>query len=183
MAGFVGRMIGAARLDAATYEEVESDPEATGQAALVVVLASAAGGIAALDESGMRGLVLGTLVNLVGWVAWAGITYLVGTKILPGPRTQSDVGQLLRTIGFSSAPGVLNVAGVIPGVGAFVAVVASLWMLTAMVVGVRQALDYDTTGRAVAVCLMGFLGYAAAVLIGSLLLFGALELVGEIKAR
>jgi hypothetical protein len=183
MAGLVDRMIGAARLNAATYEEVEADPRATGQAALVVVLVSIAGGIAALDEAGMRGLVFGSIINLVGWIAWAGITYLVGTKVLPGPRTQSDVGQLLRTIGFSSAPGVLNVLGAIPGVGPLVALAASLWMLAAMVVGVRQALDYDSTGRAIAVCAVGFIGYAAAVFVLSLLVFGALEIAGGARAR
>jgi hypothetical protein len=183
MAGLVDRMIGAAKLEAATYEEVEADREATGQAALVVALASVAGGIAAMDEAGMRGLVLGTLVNLVGWVVWAGITYLVGTKVLPGPRTQSDVGQLLRTIGFSSAPGVLYVAGAIPRVGVVVALAVSLWMLAAMVVAVRQGLDYDSTGRAVAVCVIGFLGYAVAIFVLTFLFFGALELVGAVRGR
>jgi hypothetical protein len=183
MAGFVDRMIGAARLKAATYEEVEADPRATGQAALVVVLASIAGGIAALDEAGIRGLVFGTIINLAGWVAWAGITYVVGTKVLSGPRTASDVGQLLRTIGFSSAPGVLHAAGAIPGVGPLVSIAASLWMLAAMVVAVRQALDYDSTGRAVAVCAVGFIGYAAAVFVLSFVIFGALEIAGGLGAR
>jgi hypothetical protein len=183
MTGLVDRMIGAAKLQAATYEEVEGDPQATGQAALVVALASVAAGVSALDEAGMRGLVLGTIVNLIGWVVWAGVTCLVGTRVLPGPRTRADLGQLLRTIGFSSAPGVLNVAGVIPGVGPVVALVVSLWMLAAMVVAVRQALDYDSTWRAVAVCVIGFLGYAVAVFVLTFLFFGALELVGASRAR
>lgn len=177
MAGLVERMIGAAKLDAATYEEVEADRQATGQAALVVALASVAGGLGTIGQGGMRSVLLATLVNLLGWVMWAAVTYVVGTRLLPGPRTQADLGELLRTIGFSSSPGVLNVAGVIPGVGRVVAVVVSLWMLAAMVVAVRQALDFDGTGRAVAVCVVGFIVYLAA----AVLLLGALELTGAVR--
>jgi hypothetical protein len=35
--------------------------------------------------------------------------------------------------------------------------VSGLWSLAAMVVAVRQALDYDSTGRAIAVCVVGWL--------------------------
>jgi hypothetical protein len=97
-----------------------------------------------------------TLVSLVGWAVWAFVTYFVGTRMLPGPRTQADVGQLLRTIGFSATPGLIRVLGIVPGLNWLVSFVASLWMLVAMVVAVRQALDYETTGRAVAVCAIGF---------------------------
>jgi hypothetical protein len=149
-------MLGAAKLDAATYEEVENDATATPQAMLVVVLANLAAGIGALRELGIGGLLVGTLISLIGWFVWAFVTYFVGTRLLRGPRTQADVGQLLRTIGFSATPGLIRVLGVVPGLNWLVALVAALWMLVAMVVAVRQALDYETTGRAVAVCAIGF---------------------------
>ncbi|HWC05232.1 MAG TPA: YIP1 family protein [Methylomirabilota bacterium] len=156
MASLTERMLGAAKLDAATYEEVERDAAATPQALLVVVLANLAAGFGALRELGIGGLVGTTLVSLVGWAVWAFVTYFVGTRMLPGPRTQADVGQLLRTIGFSATPGLIRVLGIVPGLNWLVSFVASLWMLVAMVVAVRQALDYETTGRAVAVCAIGF---------------------------
>jgi hypothetical protein len=101
---------------------------------------------------------------------WAFITYFVGTKLLPGAKTQADVGQLLRTIGFSATPGLIRVLTVIPVLGTFVSFVASVWMLVAMVVAVRQALDYESTGRAVGVCLIGFaLNFAVLFVLGKLL--------------
>ena len=100
---------------------------------------------------------------------WAGIVYVVGTKLLPAPDTKADLGQLLRTTGFAAAPGVLGVAGVVPGIGILVVAIASLWQLVTMVVAVRQALDYPTTGRAIAVCGVGFVVY---VLIGVVLVAG-----------
>jgi hypothetical protein len=170
MATFIERVLGAARLESTTYEEVERDPAATNQAALVVALSGVAGGIAALDEAGVSGLVFGTFGSLLGWCVWAALTYLIGTRFLPGPRTQADLGQLLRTIGFASAPGLLNVLGLAPGVGPLVSLVVALWMLAAMVVAVRAALDYESNGRAIAVCVLGFIAYLLAlILIGGLL--------------
>ena len=157
MASLTERMLGAAKLNAATYEEVEADTTATPQAMLVVVLASVAGGVSAIRVMGVGGLLMVSLASLLGWYVWAFITYFVGTRFLPGAKTQADVGQLLRTIGFSASPGLIRVLGIIPGLGVLIDVIASLWMLVAMVVAVRQALDYESTGRAVAVCLIGLL--------------------------
>jgi len=170
MAGLTKRMLGAAKLDVATYEEVENDPTATPQAMLVVVLASVAGGLGAMRAMGMVGLFLSALASLLGWLVWAFVTFLLGTRVLPGVRTQADVGQLLRTIGFSATPGLIRALGLIHGVDDVVAIVASLWMLAAMVVAVRQALDYESTGRAVVVCAMGFaVNFAVLFLLGRLL--------------
>jgi hypothetical protein len=156
MASLTERMLGAAKLDVATYEEVEADTTATPQAMLVVVLANLAAGVGVWREVGIGGLLVTTLISLVGWYAWAFVTYFVGTRFLPGAQTQADVGQLLRPIGFSATPGLIRVLGIVPGLNWFVSLVAALWMLVAMVVAVRQALDYDSTGRAVAVCLIGW---------------------------
>ncbi|HEX9638231.1 MAG TPA: YIP1 family protein, partial [Acidobacteriota bacterium] len=159
MASLTERMIGAAKLDVATYEEVENDTTAMGQAMLVVVLSSVAAGIGTIGMLGIRGLVIGTIVAIVGWFLWAGLTFLIGTKLLPEPQTQADFGQLLRSIGFSASPGVLRILGIIPILGWLISLAASIWMLVAMVIAVRQALDYKSTGRAVGVCLIGFVVY------------------------
>jgi hypothetical protein len=165
-----GRMLGAATLRAATYEEVEADTTATPQAMLVVVLAAVAGGASAIRATGIWGLMLATLASLLGWYVWAFITFVVGTRLLPGAKTEADLGQLLRTIGFSAAPGLIRVLGIVPALDTPVSLVASLWMLAAMVVAVRQALDYEGTGRAVAVCIIGFaLNFVILVILGRLM--------------
>ncbi len=155
MKSFSERMIGASKLDVHTYEEVEADTGATTQALAVVLLSSIALGIGSIHTGG--GLFGGALAALVGWVVWAFLVYLIGTKLLPEPQTHSDMGELLRTTGFSASPGLLRVLGFVPGLGNLIIFAASVWMLIAMVVAVRQALDYSSTGRAVAVCLIGWL--------------------------
>lgn len=160
MTSFVDRMIGAAQLDLEIYEEVESDRTATGQAMGVVILSSIAQGIGNISY-GPRVLISGTLFALIGWVVWAFLTYVIGTRILPEPQTRSDVGELLRTMGFATSPGLLRVLGIIPFLGKFVLFLILIWMLIAMVVAVRQALDYKGIGRAVVVCIIGFVIYLA----------------------
>jgi hypothetical protein len=171
MASFTDRMVRASKLDVSLYEEVEADQTAMGQAMGVVVLSSIAAGIG--SEGGLGGIVMGMIAALAGWFIWAYITYFVGTRLLPEPETKADHTELLRTIGFSSAPGVIRVLGFIPFLGGLINLAASIWMLIAMVIAVRQALDYKTTGRAVGVCLIGWIIYLiifsiVAVLVGGL---------------
>ena len=156
MATIQDRMIRAAKLDVELYEEVEADRDATGQAMAVVALSAVAAGIG-LGGGGLLGIVGGTLVALIGWFVWAFLTWVIGTRLLPEPDTKADYGELLRTLGFASAPGLIRVLAIIPGLGAFVFLVAGVWMLVAMVIAVRQALDYTSTPRAVGVCLIGWL--------------------------
>ena len=157
MASIIDRMVRAAKLDVNLYEEVEADKGAMGQAMAVVVLSSVAAGIGTLGTAGIKGLVLGTIVALVGWFIWAFLTYYIGTRLLPEPQTKADYGELLRTIGFSSSPGVLRVLGIIPMLGNILNFICGIWMLVAMVIAVRQALDYKSTWRAVGVCLIGWI--------------------------
>jgi hypothetical protein len=147
-------MVGAAKLDVRVYEEVEADRSATPQALAVVVLSAVAGGIGM--GAGIRGLVVGTIAGLVGWAAWAWLIYFIGTRWLPEPDTKADIGELLRTIGFATSPGILRVAGIVPILGPIVIVVSAVWTLVAVVVAVRQALDYRSTGRAIGVCVIGW---------------------------
>ncbi len=157
MDSLVNRALRAAKLDASLYEEVESDQAALGQAMTVVVVSSVCAGIGSAAQGGIVGLLLGAVAALIAWYIWAYLTYFIGTRLLPEAQTSANVGELLRTTGFSSSPGVLRILGVIPGLMTIAFVVSSIWMLVAMIVAVRQALDYTSTGRAVGVCLIGWL--------------------------
>lgn len=158
MQNFINRMIRAAKLDAQLYEEVEADKTALGQAFGVVALSSIAAGIGTIGQFGGYGHVIGGMfIAVVTWFIWAAMTYWIGAHLLPEPQTRADLGELLRTIGFSSAPGIIRVLGILPGLTTIVFLVASVWMLIAMVVAVRQALDYESTWRAIAVCAIGWL--------------------------
>ena len=164
MSTYAQRLIGAAKLDPRIYEEVEADSNAMGQALGTVVLASVASGIASSASLGIRGRIFIAMAALVGWFIWAGLTFVVGTKIMPEPQTQSDMGELLRTIGFAASPGLLHILGGIGIIGPLIGLVASFWMLAAMIVAVRQALDFTSTLRAIGVCVIGFVVYMIVVI-------------------
>ena len=165
MTSMVDRMIRAAKLDAQLYEEVEADKGTLGQAMGVVVLASIAAGVGSGALGGFSGFFIGTVGALISWFIWAALTYFIGTKILPEPTTRADIGELLRTTGFSSSPGLIRVLGLIPGVTGIVFFISGIWMLTAMIIAVRQALDYQSTLRAVGVCIIGWIVQVVALLL------------------
>ena len=171
MASLMERMVRAAKLDVNLYEEVEADKGALGQAMGVVVLSSIAAGVGSITRVGLIGILIGTVGALIGWYVWAYLTYFIGTKFLPEPQTKADHGELLRTIGFSSSPGLIRVLGIIPGFGGIVFLVASVWMLIAMIIAVRQALDYKSTFRAVGVCLIGWV-IQIAIIVLLIVMFG-----------
>jgi len=150
------QMVRASRFDVQTYEQVEADRASTAGAVVVVLVAS----IAAALGSGARdpvSIVSATIALLVTWVFWVALTYFIGTHLLPEPQTRSDLGEVLRTTGFSASPGVLRILGALPGVGLFIFIGVTIWMLLTFVVAVRQALDYASSGRALAVCVLGWL--------------------------
>jgi hypothetical protein len=168
------RMIRAARLDPQLYEEVEADTTAMPQAMLVVVLSSVTVGIAGIGRGGgIEFIILNTIVALAGWYIWAFLTYWIGTRLLPEPQTEATHSDLLRTIGFAAAPGVIRIIGIIPPLSSVVFLVANIWMLAAMVVAIRQALDYSGTLRALGVCVIGWIVQAAVVLVVALLFGGS----------
>src|SRR5262245_34907841 len=155
---FLRRLMGAAMLDVGTFEEIEADTGATGQALVVVVMSSVAAGVGALGlgSQNIAAFALASVVALLAWAAWALVIFEVGVRLMPQSTTKSSVLELMRTIGFASAPGILRAVGAVPGTTLAIYGVTAVWMLAAMVVGVRQALDYDSTLRAIAVCLIGW---------------------------
>lgn len=156
---FWNRIIRAIKLDPQLYEEVEADPHSLPQAIGLVILSSIASGIATISQGFNASILGGTLGALIGWFVWSYIIYFVGSKLLPESQTEADYGQLLRTIGFASAPGLIAIVGIIPFLYTIALFVAGIWMLIATIIAVRQALDYTSTGRAIIVSVIGWIIY------------------------
>jgi len=148
----VQRMLGAAALNIDTYEEVEADENATMQAGTVVAMVAVASAIGAIGTGGTS-IIFAPVAAIFGWLAWAGVTYLIGDKLLGGTATW---GELLRTLGFAQAPGILYVLGIIPILGAFVGFGVWIWMMVAGVIAIRQALDFST-GKAILTAVLGII--------------------------
>jgi hypothetical protein len=156
---FIKRVVRALRLDPSLYEEVEADKGSMWQAMLVVVLVSVAAGIGSIGILGIEGIIVGTVLDLIGWFLWALLTYVIGAKLLPEPGTKSDLGELLRVIGFARSPGIFLILMLITVLTKLIVLVITIWMFAAMVIGVRQALDYKSTWRAAGVCIIGAVIY------------------------
>ena len=156
---YLEKLYRAVILDSELYEEVEADKSLTRQALMTVALVAIIEGIFSLGAQD-QGLFLGLSQAIFGsvtrWVIWAFFIAFVGTRILPEPETESNTGELLRTLGFAYAPGVFYVFASLPVIGSIVQLLVPLWQLAAMVIAVRQALDFSSTTRAIGVCVVAF---------------------------
>lgn len=159
MSSFESRLARALKLEPALYTEVEEDKTSVRQAALVVAVSSLSAGVAMSEEgiSTLWVLAANVAASFIGWVIWAWVIYIVGTKFFPEPQTKTRFSELLRVLGFAAAPGIIRFAGIFPGLAFPVFLIASLWSIAATVIAIRAALDYRQTGRALAVCLSGWL--------------------------
>lgn len=153
---FARRIRGVLALDVSTFEEIEANAAINGQACAVVVLASIAASAGSTGLFGQIEFVRGVLYALFLWVVWAAVIYAIGSRLLPEAQTRTDMGELLRVLGFSSAPNLFTIFGAVPVLGWIVWAVASVWVLATTVIAVRQALDYVSTLRAVAVVLLAW---------------------------
>jgi hypothetical protein len=166
MASFGDRIVGAMKLNAATFQEIEHDPTAMGQAVGVIVLAAVASGIGTIWFTGVTGLVMGVLRALVAYLIWAGLVWLIGTRIMPDPATKADFPETFRVVAFAAAPGllsVLTIIGIVPILGWLIAALIGflilIWTIAAMVIAVREVLDYSNTGKAAIVVIIGAIAY------------------------
>jgi len=159
MASLGVRMTGAMKADVATFQDIERDPTAMGQAITVIVIAGVAALIGNMFRAGFGYGVGMLLVSLIGYAVWAVVVTVVGTKLMPEPATKADFAETFRTIGFAASPGVFNVLAIIPFLGPLIAFLISIWSLVIMVVAVRTVLDYSNTGRAIIVVLIGWVIY------------------------
>lgn len=172
MTTLVYRALGAAVLDPSTYEDVEGDRAATWQALVVVILSSVAAGVGAAGHDGPDPIVIlaFSALALVTWLAWAAIIQQIGGRLFPEQQTRVDFGELVRTIGFAAAPGGLQVMGLLTSARTYVFAVAWIWMLAAMVVAVRQALDYRSLWHAAGICIIALVVVTSTALAISLAL-------------
>ena len=168
--GFVGRMIGAARFERETYRQIAADDTAMVQAAGVVVLGALAGGASAALSVSLAGgeaggfatwLIISTLLVLLGWVTWSGVTWFVGTRVM---HSQATFGEVARSLGFAQSPSLLRIFGFVPILGGLVQVAASFWGLATGFYAIRETFRLETRDTIVTV-IVGFIAYTIIVVV------------------
>jgi hypothetical protein len=170
------RMIGAALLDVSVYEEVEADRTATGQAAAVVAIVAICGAVGNLGQHSAKGPIVAIIGAFLGWLLMSGLTYVVGTKLFKGT---ADWGEMLRTLGFAQAPGVIAILGIVPILGRLVVFAVAIWQLVTAVIAIRQALDFDT-GKAILTALISWVIVWACIAVMMMFVLGTALAVGAV---
>ena len=163
MASLTERMVGAMKADVKTFQEIEADPNAMGQAITVIVIAGVAALIGNIFRMSIIGGIMALVISLIGYAVWSVMVVVIGTKVMPEPTTKADFNEAFRVIGFTAAPGVFNVLAIVPFLGPLISFLISIWTLVIGVIAVREVLDYSNTGRAIIVCLIAFVIYLCVV--------------------
>jgi hypothetical protein len=149
------------KLQASTFEEIEHDVSAISQAAAVVAAVAVSRAIG-LIYFGIRFFLMTLVMAFIGWVVGSAVLWIVGTRLLPGKTTEADLPQMMRVVGFAQAPGIFAILAIIPFLGVLIGLVIAIWTLVALVIAVKQALDYDDVFKAIIVCLIA---WAAMILV------------------
>lgn len=154
---FLERLFRAARLDANLYAEVAADAGAMNQALIVVFIYAMATAFGSFGRTGTTGINIGMVTTLLGWYVWAFTAYIVGARILPEAETRIERKAVVRAMGFASAPGLVRLLGFVPGLGTVAVLAASVWMIAAATVALKQALNFKSTSRALGVSIISWI--------------------------
>lgn len=146
-----------------------------GQALGVVILVTICGAIGGLVSDLMSGasglgiilgLCFGLAFGIVRWALWVTVILMVGGGLLRTGNTQISWSEMGRVLGFAYTPGVLAIFSWVPVVGWLISVAAFIWTLAAAIMGVRQAMDFEGTGRAILVVVIaGVIGFIPWILL------------------
>tara|TARA_B110000902_G_scaffold120016_1_gene140713 strand:- start:492 stop:1013 length:522 start_codon:yes stop_codon:yes gene_type:complete len=161
---FLSRIYRSIKIDPEVFDEVQKDKNATIAAGIVVVLSSLAAGIGA-SHLGTINFFLAPVLSLVTWFVWAYIIYFVGVKLFPDLKTKTTHLALLRSIGFSSAPGMIRIFGFNGDLMTVMFVGSAFWMLVCMVVAVKQTLNYKSLWKALGIVIIAWLTQAFILII------------------
>jgi hypothetical protein len=160
---FLNRIYRSIKIDPGVFDEVQKDKNATVAAGVVVVLSSLAAGVAA-SHLGAVNFYLAPALSLITWFVWAYIVYFVGVKLFPDSKTKTTHQALLRSIGFSSAPGMIRVLGFNENLMTVMFIGSAFWMIACMVVAVKQTLNYKSLWKALGVVIIAWFFQAFALI-------------------
>ncbi len=153
---FFNRLFRAAKLDTSLFDEVMADKKAMFQAMMTVFIYSMAAAYGSFGRSGTAGINFGMITTLFGWYVWAFSTYFIGVRLIPGAQTKPDRKSVLRGLGFASSPGLIRMLGLVPGLSGVIFLVATIWMIVAATVAIKQALNFESIYRAAGVTVIAW---------------------------
>jgi len=179
---FFNRFVRAARLDVELYREIATDPLTLNQALITVVIYCMAASWGTFGGVGAVGTNIAMITSLIGWYIWAFFTYFAASKFFRENQIEFERPTrkaVIRTMGFASAPGVIRFLGIIPGLGVVIISVATIWMIAASTIAVKQALNFKSTYRAAAACILAWIISAFVQLLLFTALFQAFGVSGK----
>jgi hypothetical protein len=170
----VERILRLVKFDFTVFRDIESDPSATLEAAIVVVAANllASIGTAVRNETprAFFATFAITLVSgIVGWIVWSAVTHYIGRMVYQSGGTLES---MMRVLGYATAPRALGVLEFIPCLGALAGLAGFFLTVIAGIMAVSEGLDVDT-GQAIIVVIIGALAFFAVSVVFGIVFGGA----------
>ncbi len=176
------RIIGVITLKAPVYRQIADDKTATGQAAIIVVIALlienffqrlvtiTSGGAVRVDLVGaIIGMIIGVIIGLIGWVVTAWVLQFVARQF--GGKT--DTYEMLRVTGFVEVFGIIAVVNVLTIAGTafaciagLIAFVVAILRLIGYIIGVREAAEFSTGNAIITAIIAAIVMFIIVVVIG-----------------
>ena len=183
---FWDRLAGVITLQRPTYDALQHDPDATGQAWLIVLFLGIANGIALIatplvtvvpgmpqemaddvaavaaaftfDTTGERvmALVAGVVSAVLSWYISSWLLRAIGNRMAALPGQGISTEQMRRLVAWGYSPSLAAFLLPIPVVGSVLATVGSLWAFVTGVMAVRSAFNTGI-GKAIAIEVVAFL--------------------------
>ena len=175
----IKRIMRAIMLDREFYKEAEADTSLNQEALMIVIIVSVIGAIGSFFSSLMAqnfgqailAFFVSAVVGVANYYIWSYVTYFIGTNMFKG---DAEPGELLRVLGYASAPRLLSLLGFIPCIGWLISLAGGIWSLVAGFFGVQEALDLDTTETLVTIVLGGLAILIVTAIVSAVIGIGAM---------
>ena len=175
------RVWGAARLDTQTLRDLAGNPTTTGQALIGLGVGALLAGLGTLisgltNEAGRSqwqlyvfSLIVEPLIIGLAWAAFAGLTWLVATRGMPG------VGFMTIARPFAAGFALMGlwILGFIPLVGPIIRLVVLTWIFLVAFVSLRSSLPLSE-GKAASASIVGFAAGLVVLIVGAGLIVTAM---------
>ncbi|MDP6822412.1 MAG: hypothetical protein QF554_03890 [Dehalococcoidia bacterium] len=149
------RVVNAALLNRRTFRGIQEDPTGTAQVYILVGAAAIAAGIGTLGDLSL--VVQNVLLTVAGWLIYAHVAWFMRSYIFDTIHAEASRPNMLRVVGIAYGPGLLRAFGFFPGVGEFVFVAATIWIVVGIAVGLRSTLAFENYGPVAGIIAIGVL--------------------------
>ena len=156
-AEFSNIIIRSLKLDKTLYKDNRNFGEAAIYfAGLIIILGGIAGAIAA-NTVIKTPIALSGLTQMLNWVIWSILIYVIGVKIFPDKSTKVPFKKVLIGVGYAHAPGLIRFFAITPELVIPIIFLTQFWIFASLIISTKQILNLKSNFKSLGVVFLSFL--------------------------